>query len=762
MAHASDKPQNTLWTESPELRVGPVARVAMAAAIEGEYTFAVPDHLIEKIEPGKRVIVPFGRTARPAPAFCVAVAREPWTSTLKEVKDVLDQERLLSESLLELGIWMSRYYGCPLGRALAAMVPEAIRKQSGFNTVRVYRLKPEFSEQNEKPELRSVKRQKVVDLLSAHRDGLNLDTLLAKSGASKAILAAMVKASIIEVKTHREPAPAPDFDQPCDEPTFELNSAQRAAIDRIGQITNSETFRTVLLFGVSGSGKTEIYIRTIRDVLTRGKQAIFLVPEIALTTQLVDRLASRFHDVAVVHSGLTGVQRSLTWSAIARGLKRVVIGTRSAVFAPCTELGLIVVDEEQEPSFKNQQSPRFNTRDVAIKRAQLASVPIVLGTATPSLETWHNCDQFPHCERIKLPSRIRDLPMPTVEFVDMRLVQKQRRGLHLLSPQMERQVRETLESGQQAILLLNRRGYASYLVCGRCRYPIVCPNCRVNMVFHQTTGKAMCHYCHARMIVPNRCADPSCGGKLIRWGMGTQRVEEEVRKKFPDARVARADSDAMTHVGNYEQLLHAFTRRETDVLVGTQMIAKGLDFPAVAFVGVVNADTALSVPDFRASERTFQMVTQVAGRAGRAGTSGRVVVQSLAGFTPALQYAAKHDYESFARHELTIRRKFGWPPFTRLARVVVSHRSQKQARREAHALAGRVRQYLTEQTNTADVLGPQTAPLQRLRNLYRYDFLIRAANASRLMETLDKLRHEGILKPAARHILLDVDPVSLL
>jgi len=744
------------------VRVGPVARVAMVAAIEGEYSFSVPDHLADKIEPGKRVIVPFGRSARPAPAFCITVAREPWTSTLKEVKEVIDDERLLSASLLELGIWMSRYYGCPLGRVLSAMVPEAIRKQSGFRTVHVYRLAPGLREQSEAPKLRSEKRQKVFDLLFARKDGLDSDTLLAESGASKAILAAMVKASLIEVQTHLKPAPAPDFDQPCDEPTFELNAAQLAAIERIGQITAGGAFRTVLLFGVSGRGKTEVYIRAIRNVLAGGKQAIFLVPEIALTTQLVDRLASRFHDVAVVHSGLTGVQRSLTWSAIARGLKRVIIGTRSAVFAPCHQLGLIVVDEEQEPSFKNQRSPRFNTRDVAIKRAQLASVPIVLGTATPSLETWYNCEQYHHYERISLPSRICDLPMPSVEFVDMRLVQKQRRGLHLLSPQMERQVRETLESGQQAILLLNRRGYASYLVCARCRTPIVCPNCRVNMVFHQTTGKAMCHYCHARMIVPTRCADPSCGGKLIRWGMGTQRVEEEVRKKFPEARVARADSDAMTHVGNYEQLLHAFARRETDVLVGTQMIAKGLDFPAVAFVGVVNADTALSVPDFRASERTFQMVTQVAGRAGRAGTGGRVVVQSLAGFTPALQYAAKHDYESFACHELAIRRKFGWPPFTRLARIVVSHRSQMQARREVYTLTERVRKYLTDQTGAADVLGPQTAPLQRLRNLYRYDFLIRAASASRLMETIDKLRNEGILKPTTRHVLLDVDPVSLL
>ena len=572
----------------------------------------------------------------------------------------------------------------------------------------------------------------------------------------------MTKAGQIAAQVRKEPAPAPDFDRPANEPTFDLNAAQRNAIERIDAWAAEKLFRVVLLFGVSGSGKTEVYIRAMRSVLERGRQAILLVPEIALTTQIVDRLASRFRSVAVIHSGLTGVQRSLTWSAIARGEKRVVIGTRSAVFAPCPNLGLIVVDEEQEGSYKNQQAPRFNTRDVAIKRAQLASVPIVLGSATPSLETWHNCGRRPHFERITLPSRIEGLPLPTVEFVDMKLAQRERPGLHLLSVRCEELLRETLSQGRQAVLLLNRRGYASYLMCSRCRQAVVCPNCRVNMVFHQTTGQALCHYCHARMVLPTRCGDPSCAGTLVRWGMGTQRVEEELRKKFPEARIARADSDTMLRTSQYEDLLRAFSAHETDVLVGTQMIAKGLDFPEVAFVGVVNADTTLSMPDFRAAERTFQLVTQVSGRAGRAEAGGRVVVQSLAGLTPALRFAMKHDYESFAQHEVEIRQRIGWPPFSRLARIVVSDRSHDTAQHEAQQLADAIRGHIVDHKLSADVLGPQSAPLARLRNRYRFDFLLRSPNAARLMETLDRLRGDGLLKLNARNVLIDVDPVSLL
>lgn len=762
VSHESITSGPQLWIESPQAQSGPVARVAMVAAVDGEYSFSIPESMTGRIEPGKRVLVPFGKAREPQPAFCISVAQETWTSTLRPIADILDDQRLIDPELLELGRWISKYYFCPLGRTLAAMVPEPVRSQSGYRTIRIIKPAPAGpQEQGKSPKL-SPQRRTVLEHLSAHPEGMPSDELCESTGASTSVVSAMVKAGLLLVETRREAADAPDFDRPGTEPAFDLNENQRNAIDKISTAAATAAFKVMLLFGVSGSGKTEVYIHSIRSVLARGKQAILLVPEIALTTQIVNRLASRFQNVAVIHSGLTGVQRSLTYTAIARGEKRVIIGTRSAVFAPCPDLGVIVVDEEQEPSYKNQQSPRFNTRDVAIKRAQLLSIPVVLGSATPSLETWHNCERLKHFERIDLPSRIAGLPMPEVQFVDMRVEQKTRKGMHLLSQAMEAGLSQTLAKKQQAVMLLNRRGYSSYLVCSQCRQPIVCPNCRANMVFHQTTGKAACHYCNAKMLVPKHCGNPSCTGTLIRFGMGTQRVEEELAKKFPEARLARADSDTMTHARNYEELVRDFSERKTDILLGTQMIAKGLDFPFVSFVGVVNADTSMSMPDFRAAERTFQMITQVAGRAARAEAGGRVIVQSIAGQSPALQFASSHDYVSFAGHELAVRQRAGWPPFYRLARVIVSHRSANQAQAEATRIAGQIREFLTTRALKADVLGPQSAPLSRLRNAYRYDFLIRAGHAGMLMEILEHLRSNKVLTPNTPHTLVDVDPVALL
>lgn len=756
----------SLWIETPDQREGPVARVAMALAVDKEYSYAIPDELVAQVEPGKRLIVPFGRKDNPQQAICLAVGRAPWTNTLRPVSQVLDDQRLISDQLLELGQWIARYYVCPPGKALAAMVPEAIKRQRGFRTVRYYRLADRLASwQPDQPlpdGMTSPNRKRVLHILRDSDGELDRDSLIQRAEVSAQVIVAMVKSGLLCERRQKEPEPAPDFDRPGTEPVFELNDYQTSAIDRIVRLADQPTFRALLVHGVSGSGKTEIYIHAIRDQLRKNRQAILLVPEIALTTQIVDRLACRFRDVAVIHSGLTGVQRSLTWSAIARGEKKVVIGTRSAVFAPCPNLGLIVVDEEQDTSYKNQQAPRYHTRDVAIKRAQMTNIPIVLGSATPSLETWWNCTQFRHFEKLPLPERVGGLPLPPVKVVDMRDEQKQRRGIHLLSIEMEHGLRRTLEAGRQAVLFLNRRGYASYLVCAQCRVPIVCPNCQAYMVFHQTSGKAVCHYCHANMIVPTKCGNPSCGGELIRFGMGTQRVEEELRQKFPAARVARADSDTMKRPEDYGQLVQNLETRAIDVLVGTQMIAKGLDFPQVSFVGVINADTSMALPDFRAGERTFQLITQVAGRAGRADATGSVVVQSLSGMSAALRFAMKHDFKGFAEHELGVRRQFRWPPFSRLARVIVAHARQSVARETAVGLVDQIRDRLRFRALTAEVLGPQVAPLLRLKNRYRYDFQIRAPRAAGLMQVLDDLRQEQILTPKTKDTLIDVDPLSLL
>ena len=760
-ASAKDNQTGRLWVEEGEAKVGPVATVATVAPIDKTYAFAVPDELADRLELGQRVRVPMGRKGRLMDGFCVDVQTLPWTSTLRFVDSLVDARSFLTAELLELGRWIARYYACPLGRTLNALVPRAVRAQAGFRSVRRARLVVSPTEIARGHRL-GAKQQAVVDALSKATGPVEVERLLDDTGSSSATLRSTVAHGWVTLEQTKEPIAAPDFDQPRREPDFELNDEQVKALSRIREAIDAGAFRVPLLYGVSGSGKTEVYIRAMRQVVEAGRQVIMLVPEIALTTQLVHRLASRFADVAVIHSGLTGVARSLTWEAIATGSKKVVIGTRSAVFAPCPDVGLIVIDEEQESSFKNLQAPRFHVRDVAIKRAQLASIPVVLGSATPSLESWVNCDRTDHYERIILPDRVRSLPLPRVHVVDMRDEYRLLGRFAVLSRLMDEKLAATLDRGEQAVLLINRRGHASLLFCPNCKLRLECPSCHTLLVFHSATGQAKCHYCRHRVDVPDVCPDPSCRSPLVAFGAGTQRVEAVLGKRFPSARVRRVDSDTMLSESRYRQLIHDFEARKIDIAVGTQMIAKGLDFPFVSFVGVLSADVAVASPDFRAGERLFQLITQVAGRAGRRDVPGEVVVQSMAPNTPALQAAVRHDFVQFAATELQIRRKLRLPPHARLVRFVLAGRRDADVRREAEALADRVRQAIeSTAAPNADALGPQPCPLLRLRGQYRHDLLLRTADPATMGQLLDHLRANKLLAPKVQSFIIDVDPVSL-
>ncbi len=764
MRRDQDSQQGRLWAESPEPRIGPVATVAPVAPIDKLYTYSIPAELQDRVKAGVRIETPCGKAGRLRPGFCIGVSQEPWTTTLRPVAAVLDEEPLLSPRLLELGKWLADYYCAPLGRTLQAMLPAGVRRRSGFRRVRRVRLTPAGERCAADPASAGLtaKRRAILAYLQQAGGAAELGDLKREGLAAPTALKALREAGLITEETTKEPQAAPSFDRPPAEPVFALNEDQAAAVRRIESWLDPPSFRVGLLFGVSGSGKTEVYVRAIRRAIDLGRQAILLVPEIALTAQTTHRLAARFRDVVVLHSGLTDAQRSLIWSEIARGRKRVIIGTRSAVFAPCPSLGLIVVDEEQEPSFKNQHAPRYHTRDVAVMRGRLDSIPVVLGSATPSLETWANCSRLPHYEVLRLPRRVSGLPMPKVDVVDMGEEHAARRGIHLMSRRMEALLGETLARGEQAVLLLNRRGYASYLMCPSCRQRIVCPNCQTNMIFHKTTGFALCHYCRARMPVPDRCGNETCRHRLVRFGMGTQRVEEEMAAKFPNARVRRCDSDTMLRTRQYEEIVAAFEKREIDVLLGTQMIAKGLDFPFVSFVGVISADTAMAIPDFRAAERTFQLVTQVAGRAGRAGAEGRVVVQTFMGGGDALRHAVTHDFESFAAGELQSRRKLRLPPYGRLARLLLADGRDSTVRTAADATAAVIRECAKRHGLRIDVWGPNVCPLGRMRNLYRYELLLRADTADALVQALRRLRAEPAFRPKVKQFAIDVDPVSLL
>lgn len=761
MTPSSRNESGFLWVEQGEEKIGPVAEVAPLLNIDRTYTFAVPAALADSVRVGHRVMIPLRKKGTLTPGFVLRIDQGSWDSTLRPIDSVVDPEAFLTPELVELGRQIGHHYCCPLGPTLKAMTPEAVRARRGFKRVRFVELCNDAIHQG--PKL-TPRQQKVVDFLSAQSALVAVSKLLQESETSSAVLRGMERKGLVRVQV-REESQAISGQQESvhqSDPDFELNSDQRRALGAVQTAIAEQLFRVLVLFGVSGSGKTEVYVRAIRNVIASGRQAIFLVPEIVLTTQLANRLAARFPAVAIQHSGLTESQRAVIWREIASGRRSVVVGTRSAVFAPCPELGLIVVDEEQEGSYKNLQSPRFHVRDVAIMRAKQHGIPIVLGSATPSLETWHRGRTRGDYQLIEMPRRVKELPMPAVHIVDMREEIIEQKKIVPFSRTMERLLSETLVRGEQAIILMNRRGFASRAFCEVCKSRLSCPNCSTGLVVHATSGESVCHYCCSRMPTPARCPRVGCGGTLVHVGLGTQKVEQLIRQRFPSARVLRVDSDAVHKREHYEQLVADFGAHKIDVLVGTQMIAKGLDFPLVSFVGMMHTESDGFAGDFRAHERLFQLVTQVAGRSGRESVPGQVVIQTLTPDLPALTHALGHDFPGFAHDELVVRHQLRLPPFSRLARLVVSHEREETARNEARLLAEKVQQVIASiESSQADIIGPNPSPMARLHKRYRYDFLLRAPHASELHKVLVQLRSSKALRVHSARLVIDVDPVSL-
>ncbi len=745
--------------DEPRLRHAFVAGVAVIRPIDRVYSYRVPDELSARLTPGMRVSVPFGRAQRAETGYCLDVSRQPWDSTLKPILEVLDDRPVLGPRLLELGRWIARYYASHLGRTLDLMVPAAAKSKAGWKKVRYLTLTDQGKSAADVK--LSLKQAAVWAYLRGSPGRKPIADVCLRANCTPAVVEGLRKRGLVAVETVSEAIPPAAESAAPRSPDYDLTADQKAAINQVATAVAARRFSVEVLFGVTGSGKTEVYIHAMRQALADGRQAIMLVPEIALTAQTVSRLQCRFERVAMLHSGISAVERSRAWAAIASGDISVVIGTRSAVFAPCPNLGLIVVDEESEPSYKNQAAPRYHMRDVAVKRGQIEDVPVVLGSAAPSLETWKNARERKHYHVIRMPQRVRGLALPTVHLVDMRQEHLERAGVHMLSRRMEAHLRATLERKEQAVLLLNRRGYAGFLHCPKCKTVMSCPRCSVHMVFHATTGLAHCHYCSARLTIPTLCPMADCDGRLVRFGMGTQRVEAELGLKFPQARVRRMDSDAMQHARDYVEVLAAFERRAFDVLVGTQMIAKGLDFPFVSFVGVVSADTALALNDFRAEERTFQLVLQVAGRSGRGDVGGQVVVQTFAADTSPILHAVKGDYEGFANEELRLRRVAGLPPWTRMMRVVLSDKRSSRAEKEAKKMVGAIEETLQRADIKARVFGPQPALIQRLRNQYRFEVQLTFATSAAMVSAIDAFQAEGLLRAGATNVVVDVDPISL-
>jgi primosomal protein N' (replication factor Y) len=540
-------------------------------------------------------------------------------------------------------------------------------------------------------------------------------------------------------------------------PPHRLNAAQQVAVDAIRPAIESHSFRTFLIHGVTGSGKTEVYLTSIDAALAAGRSALLLVPEIALTPAVAGQFFSRFGQrVAILHSAFSDAERAEQWRRISTGKAEVVVGTRSGVFAPIRNLGLIIIDEEHDGSYKQEENPRYNGRDTAIVRAQHANACVVLGSATPSLESRFNADRGKYT-LLTLPDRIQQRPMPRVDLIDMRQEFLETRKQSTFSRVLVEAVTERLKSGEQTMILLNRRGYSSFIACRACGYRIECVNCSITLTFHRRDRRLLCHMCNYACKVPETC--PQCESEHIYFlGTGSERVEDELHTLFPEARIARLDRDTVTGKKHYEQILHGFREKSFDLLVGTQMIAKGHDIPNVTLVGVVSADVGLGMPDFRAAERTFQLLTQVAGRAGRGDLPGIVLVQTINPDHYAVRLAAAHDYESFYEKELQFRRMMHYPPFTAMANILVRAARQEDALRMSTELD----HYLKPAPEGIKVMGPAEAPVLRIKAEFRYQFLIKAMSRKTLNELLRRARDFAhSQKWGATALVIDVDPLTL-
>jgi primosomal protein N' (replication factor Y) len=577
----------------------------------------------------------------------------------------------------------------------------------------------------------------------------DLETMVANSSPAARSLA---RKGIVSLKPETAPVTAGMVRVP-----HALNPAQQAAYDQIRQALDGREFRTFLLHGVTGSGKTEVYLKAI-DTLPQGSGALLLVPEIALTPAMAGQFFSRFGDrVAILHSAFTDTERTDQWRRIRSGAASVVVGTRSGVFAPVRNLRLIVVDEEHDGSYKQEENPRYNGRDVAIVRAQAAGACVVLGSATPSLESRYNAERGKYT-LLELPERIEARPMPAVQLIDMRQEFLETRRQDTFSRGLLEAIGGRLENGEQTIVLLNRRGFSSFVACRACGERVECINCSLTLTFHKRDRRLLCHYCGYAEKVPGVC--PKCASEHVYFlGIGSEKVEEELHRAFPTARIARLDRDTVTGKRHYETILQEFREGNYDILVGTQMIAKGHDIPNVTLVGVVSADVGLSMPDFRAAERTFQLLTQVAGRAGRGNMPGIVLIQTINPDHYAVRMAAAQDYQAFYEKELHFRRMMHYPPFSAMANVLVRSEKKEMAMRMSAEL-GILLQPPPEKLR---VMGPAEAPVPRLKNEYRYQFLIKAASRKSLNELLQKIRaFAAERKWGATALVIDVDPLTLM
>ena len=733
-----------------------VARVTLEIALRKEFDYSVPPELAAQVQVGSRVKVPFG----PRQVMgCVTAMLDASTHTnLRPILNVVGKQSLVTPKVLQLARWIAAYYCCPVEIALKSVLPDSIRKEKEGWRQRLF--VRAVTKPGEMPKL-SKRQKEVWNIIEEWRE-MPLQELIKLTGTTAETVRRLEDKGLIiisEEVSERDPY-ANEHILPTQ--PLPLNAEQAAALEQINAAKDDRVF---LLHGVTGSGKTEVYLQAIAHALEQGKGAIVLVPEISLTPQTVERFKARFNSgplqtlVAVLHSHLSAGERHDEWHKIRQGRARIVIGARSAIFAPVEPLGLIIVDEEHEHSYKQEESPRYNARDVAVVRGQMEGAVVVLGSATPSLESFHNAERGKYA-LLSMPTRADDKKMPIVRIVDMRLEMRKQRGMPIFSTQLKEAITRRLENKEQTILFLNRRGYSTSLQCPKCGFVAQCPNCSVSLTYHRTVQQLMCHVCGHNAPAPTICPDTKCRNPAIRYsGLGTQKVEETLGKLFPHAAIQRMDTDILKRKEDYRRILGDFRLGKIDILVGTQMIAKGLHFPNVTLVGIIYADLSLHIPDFRAGERTFQLITQVAGRAGRGDIEGEVFVQSFTPHHPAIQFARRHDFVGFYEQEIDARRQLRYPPLSRIALLTIKGRNEEKVRFTADHVRKEI-DHLLAPAKDHMIMGPAPAPLARAETFYRYQLMIRTRQMSKVSAQLATLSEKFNL-PEGLTLTIDIDPANL-
>ncbi len=756
---------------TPESSLHPIrtlfADIVFDRPLDHAFTYAIPPELVGQVGVGKRVEAPLGRGAKGASGFCVRVSTDPPAAAfqVKAITRVLDGDALVDDHLMKLTRWMADYYLCGWGQVLHAVVPAGVRENAGTRIAAFVESVPADQLPNPLPTVTPL--QKAV-LEIAKSEGKPLEMLhlarLAKCGPG--VIGGLIRKRLLRkfnerIETSGAAASAGEGDgEPMQPLRIELNADQSRVWLQFQASLRAGGYKPFLLHGVTGSGKTEIYLRAIEEVVKQGKEAIVLVPEISLTPQTIQRFRGRCGNVAVLHSHLTDSERGGYWRRVATGHVQVVVGARSAVFAPTRKLGLIAIDEEHENSFKQESTPRYHARDVAVMRARLEGIPILMGSATPSLESWANAARGNYT-LLSLPSRVEDRPLPAVKVIDLRHEPKGSGRIAAIGPTLEAAMRKTLQQKEQIILLLNRRGFSTHVHCQSCGHVAQCANCDLALTFHRTRSALMCHYCGFETAPYQRC--PACSQPTMRYqGLGTEKLHAEIEEKFPGAVCQRMDSDTMAKPGSHQRVLDAFRDGHVNILVGTQMIAKGLDFPNVTLVGVVNADVGLHLPDFRSAERTFQLLAQVAGRAGRGDKGGVVLVQTFTPDHPCIALAAKHDFVAFAGQELVHRKQHQYPPFQRLARLIVRSEKEEAASQFADALATAFAEAMKKVgAQAVRLLGPAECPVFRLKGYYRFHFQIQSADSA-VLHTLLRSVLTTAKPPSGVEFQVDIDPFNML